>query len=155
MKIRPFSTGEITFLLGVLASVLANFTYLLIIRLGTKWQPDYRISILLILSAMLIVSIWEAVRSRRALRHLGYLRIYAEAKETTEKGMREAKTSYSWLGTSSYYVICSPQTRESFIEGKPRVDFLFMTIDPECTAVVKDQAAWERRKEEEVVERIT
>ena len=88
------------------------------------------------------------------LRALGFIQLYDQAEETIITGLKEAEKSYWWYGTSAYYVLCDPKTRENFILTKPMTEFVFVTIDPECSSVVASQAQWGHQTKEETTERI-
>ncbi|MEP7338574.1 MAG: hypothetical protein ABI977_12620 [Acidobacteriota bacterium] len=89
-----------------------------------------------------------------SLSTLGVKQIYNRANDTTLIGLQEAEASYWWYGMSAYYVLCSPELEEEHIEKKPETEYLFITIDPDCSSAIKAQAAWQKRDIKEVIYRI-
>jgi len=140
--------------LPVIFGILANASYYVLTYLVKKWQPDIKIALIIMLVSIMVVLLLMLFDRKRVLKHLGFINIYQQAHETTQQSLQDVKSSYWWLGTSAYYVLCSPQTTESYIESKKRVEFVFMTIDPNCKTIVSEQANWERIDEKEMVRRI-
>ncbi|MGD8455116.1 MAG: hypothetical protein PVF83_01940 [Anaerolineales bacterium] len=107
--------------------------------------------LLIFFLAVLIYRYWKV---ENQLRLLGLLNIYDHAEETIIDGLKQANYSYWWFGTSAYYVLCDPKTREEHIITKPKTDFVFVTIDPECPSVVASQAEWGHQTIEDTTDNI-
>lgn len=139
---------------AIVLGVVSNIAYWILTIYMKNLKLDYRVGIFAFVVACLLVTTFQSIKYHYLLRELGVIRTYDKAKETTQEGLQEATESYWWLGTSAYYVLCTPHTREQYIETKHLTDFVFVTVDSECPAALSEQAQWERRSEDEVAERI-
>lgn len=148
-------------LLAITLGVASNAVFFAMTQLFKKLRMSFISIIITFLIASLIVAVMQIRKYYNLwsnnctfLRKLGVVRLYNNAKETIDKGLQEAESSYWWLGTSAHYVLCNPDKQE-YIETKPRTEFVFITIDPECSAVLSDQALWEKQPKEDIADRIT
>ncbi len=89
-----------------------------------------------------------------ALRLLGVRRYYPRAEEPTLERMREATSSYLWLGTSAHFVIGYGRIQKLIREKKSRVKIRFVTLDPNCEAVLQEHARWQQITTYDLKERI-
>ncbi len=89
-----------------------------------------------------------------AFKLLGIRRYYRHAEVPTLERMREATTSFMWLGTSAYYVISYGRIQDLIREEKRTVRIRFVTIDPECDAVLEEHSKWQRITKEHLKKRI-
>lgn len=88
-----------------------------------------------------------------AFKLLGIRRYFPRAEEPTLERMREATRSYMWLGTSAYYVISYGRVQD-LIREKKSVKIRFVTIDPECDAVLEEHAKWQKITKYDLKKRI-
>jgi hypothetical protein len=100
-----------------------------------------------------------AERSKQAsyeelLSRLGVRELNVSGWEPTIDAINDAEESYWWLGMSGFYVICSPFNQVRVIEQKPQIDFVFVTVDPDCSSVVTEQATWQHREVDEICSRL-
>ena len=141
---------------ALLLGIIGDVVYTLFIKtwLESHIQQALNIGweILVVIFLSVILIRYKKVEDN--LRLLGFENIYDQAEETILSGLQEARNSYWWFGTSAYYVLCDPKTRENHILTKPMTEFVFVTIDPECPSVVAAQARWGRQSKEETTERI-
>lgn len=134
--------------------VLSNLLFWILIPLITKLRLDFSTVIIIFLIACLSVTVFQLLRYYYFLRKLGVIGLHNKAEETILKGLEEANNSYKWLGTSAYYVLCTPKIIQNYIVPQHETIFLFITIDPECSAALSAQAEWARIKEKDLINRI-
>ena len=153
-RVSPWISTTLSALsLGILGDVI----YTLFVENWLKNHvPDfYNFGWVILAVIFLLVILIRYRKVEKDLEMLGFIKQYDQAEETTTKGLEEAKNSYWWFGTSAYYVLCDPKTRENHILTKPLTEFVFVTIDPECTSVVASESNWAHQTKEETVERIS
>jgi hypothetical protein len=138
---------------AIVLGVVSNGVYWILTIYINKLKPNVNIAIITFLIACLVVALFQLFKYNYLLKKLGVITIYDKAKDTIIKGLQEADYSYCWLGTSAYYVVVNPELRDE-IEKKRKTDFPFITIDPECSAVLSEQAKWEHCPEDEIAWRI-
>jgi hypothetical protein len=145
-----------TSLAAVILGLAANTIYDLTLRklLEGRGQLVVDSGLLVFLGVFLLLLVLSALQAQWRIGTLGIQRVNKTARDSIEKGLKEATTSYWWLGTSAYYVLCNPDTREQYLNSKPSTDFLFVTVDPDCPAAVTAHSLWEHKPKDEIVDRI-
>jgi hypothetical protein len=133
---------------------VANGVFWILSLYIKKLKLSLNAAIIIFLFACFIVAIVQALKYYYLLKKLGVTKIYNKAEETTMKGLQDADQSYQWLGTSAYYILCTPHTREKYIEPNRRTNFLFITLDPESSTSLSEQAKWQNTTKNKLAKRI-
>lgn len=141
-------------IMAIVCGIFANIIYWILTTCLKNLKLSISTVIIIFLLACLSVAICQLLKYYYLLRDLGVVGLHNKAEETILKGLQEANYSYKWLGTSAYYVLCTPRNIEKYIKPQTKTDFLFITIDPECSMILSSQAEWAHIHENDLCERI-
>ena len=91
----------------------------------------------------------ELEKTNNLFNKLGILDLFPKAETTIEESLNDTVDHFWWLGTSSSYVVSTPAYKDKYFRKKASVEKIFVTLDPECTMVISEHAAWQGEIETE------
>lgn len=143
-------------IIAIILGIAGDLIYTLFFERWAEKNTPYSESIgeIILIVIIFIVVLVQAIITQIKIRELGVIKIHEQAEQTIATGLESANSCYYWLGTSAYYVLCDPKTREQQILPRPHASFIFITLDPECPSIIASQAEWSHTSVDETTDRI-